>query len=117
MIYARELANAIVSKKLSLRKLTNTNDQEIRESLKRIKGIGDWTVDIYMIHALRKLDVFPIGDLALVNSIREIKKLSATTTREEIVSISTKWQPYRTIATMILWHAYIKRKGLKIEIN
>ncbi len=115
IIYVRELANAILSKQLSLRKLSLSDDDSIRLSLKTIKGIGDWTVDIYLIHALRRVDVFPIGDLALVKSLKEIKGLPAPTTREELLSISKQWQPYRTIATMILWHSYIQKRGIKLQ--
>ena len=59
IIYARELAKAIVSKKLNLKKLAFLSDDEIRTELKKIKGIGDWTVDVYLMHALQRSDLFP----------------------------------------------------------
>lgn len=115
IVYAKELAGAIVSKQLSLRKLSASDDENIRTSLKKIKGIGDWTVDVYLIHAMRRLDIFPIGDLALVNSLKEVKNLPPHTTKEEILTLSKQWQPYRTIASMILWHSYIKKRNIKLE--
>lgn len=114
-IYAKELANAVLSGQLSLKKLINENDESIRTTLKKIKGIGDWTVDIFLIHSLQRLDIFPLGDLALVNSMKEVKKLSPGIKREELIEISKNWQPYRTIATMILWHAYIKKRNIRIH--
>jgi DNA-3-methyladenine glycosylase II len=78
-----------------------------------LKGIGDWTVDIYLLHALRRMDVFPIGDLALVNAIKMVKQLSSAT-KEELITMSEGWRPYRSIATMLFWHYYIRKKNIKI---
>lgn len=113
IIYTRELANAIVSKKINLKKFEELPDDVIRTELKALKGIGDWTVDIYLLHALRRLDIFPVGDLALVNAIEMVKQLP-TATKEEIIEMSAKWNPYRSIATMLFWHYYIKKKNIKI---
>src|SRR5215217_1093748 len=74
IIYTRELANTILSKKINLKKFYDEEDTVIRKELKQLKGIGDWTIDIYLIHALQRTDVFPIGDLALVNAIKMIKE-------------------------------------------
>ena len=112
IIYARELANALLSKKISLRKFESLPDDEVRTALKKLKGIGDWTVDIYLLHALQRTDVFPIGDLALVNGIRMLKGTDIT--KEEILVFASKWKPYRSIATMLFWHYYIKKKNIKL---
>ncbi len=114
IVYARALASAIVSKKLNLKKLALLTDEEIRTELKKIKGIGDWTVDVYLMHALQRSDLFPLGDIALVNSLKHVKQLHPTTTKEEMLAIAESWRPYRTVASMILWHAYIQRKGIKV---
>ena len=113
IIYTRELANAIVSKRINLKKFQEQTGDIIRRELKALKGIGDWTVDIYLLHALRRLDLFPVGDLALVNSIRMVKQLPAAT-KEDLIKMSEKWKPYRSIATMLFWHYYIKKKNIKI---
>ena len=115
IVYARELAKAIQSKQLRLNKFSNAHEDVIRLELKRIKGIGDWTVDVYLMHALQRTDLFPLGDIALVNSLKEIKKLNAHTTKENMLKISEPWRPYRTIASMILWHAYIQKRGIKLQ--
>ncbi len=114
IVYARGLAEAIRSKQLSLKKLSDAPDEEVRTELKKIKGIGDWTVDVYLMHALQRTDLFPLGDIAFVNSLKEIKRLHSHTTKEKMLAIAEMWRPYRTIASMILWHAYIQKRGIKI---
>ncbi len=115
IIYARELANAIRTGQLNLRKLSLADESTIRTELKKIKGIGDWTVDVYLMHALQRTDLFPLGDIALVNSLKEVKQLPAAVTKEKMLEIAESWRPYRTIASMILWHAYIKKRGIKLQ--
>ena len=115
IIYARELANAVKTKQLNLRKLSVADEMTIRTELKKIKGIGDWTVDVYLIHALQRTDLFPLGDIALVNSLKEVKQLPHTITKTEMLEMAESWRPYRTIASMILWHAYIKKRGIKLQ--
>ena len=112
IIYVRELADAILTRRISLKRFEKEEDGVVRKELKEVKGIGDWTVDIYLLHALQRTDIFPIGDLALVNALRMItgKQLS----KEEIILMAISWKPYRSVATMILWHYYIKRKNIKL---
>ena len=116
IVYARELANAIQLRQLSLKKLHSKHENDIRIELKKIKGIGDWTVDVYLMHALQRTDLFPLGDIALVNSLKEVKQLPQHTSKEELLAIAEPWRPYRTIASMILWHAYIQKRGIKISV-
>ena len=70
IVYARELAKAVKNKQLVLSRLTLMQDEEVRHHLKKLKGIGDWTVDVYLMHALQRTDLFPLGDIALVNSMK-----------------------------------------------
>ena len=112
IIYVRELTTAILTKRISLKLFENREDELVRKELKELKGIGDWTVDIYLIHALQRADIFPIGDLALVNAVRIIT--GEQLTKEEIISMAESWKPYRSIATMILWHYYIKKRNIKL---
>ena len=114
IVYARELATAIKKRKLNLAKLAMAHEDEIRLELKKIKGIGDWTVDVYLMHALQRTDLFPLGDIALVNSLKETKKLHKEISKEEMLKIAEAWRPHRTVAAMILWHAYIKKRNIKI---
>lgn len=111
--YTRGLATAITGRKLSLKKLEGLDNDAVRSQLKALKGIGDWTVDIYLIHVLRRMDIFPFGDLALVNAVRMVKGLPAAG-REELLVLSEAWKPCRTIATMIFWHYYIRKRNIKL---
>lgn len=112
MVYVRELANAICSKRINLKQLEKEEDEVVRRELKAIKGIGDWTVDIYLLHALQRTDIFPLGDLALVNALRMVTNENLS--REEMARMAERWRPYRSIATMILWHFYLCKKKGKI---
>jgi DNA-3-methyladenine glycosylase II len=116
IIYARILANALINEEISLQQFEFEIDNVVRATLKKLKGIGDWTADIYLIHDLRRLDIFPIGDLALVTAMREIKSLPKTATKEELIKISESWKPYRSIASMMLWHYYIKKKKITLPL-
>ena len=113
--YARGLAEAVQSKKIRLKKMEELPDEIVREQLIQLKGIGNWTIDVYLMHALRRTDLFPLGDIALVNSLKHIKKLSPDISKEKMLAIAEPWRPYRTIAAMILWHDYLKRRGTKIQ--
>lgn len=114
MVYAKCLATAIVSGQIRLRDLSIMEDAEIRQKLKTIKGIGDWTVDVYLIFALQRADVFPLGDLAMVNALKEVKSLPKDMAREKLLRVAEPWRPLRSIATMLLWHYYIQKRGIKL---
>jgi DNA-3-methyladenine glycosylase II len=72
-------------------------------------------VDVYLMHALQRTDLFPLGDIALVNSLKEVKQLPHHITKEEMLAIAESWRPYRTIASMILWHAYIQKRAIRLK--
>jgi DNA-3-methyladenine glycosylase II len=113
-LYVKSLAEAVELRKIDLKRLETANDEDVREELIKIKGIGSWTADIYLIMALRRADVFPTGDLAMVSSFLKVKSLSKDTAREQIISIAEKWKPYRSVATMILWHCYIQERKIVV---
>jgi len=113
IVYTRGLAQAITGGTLNLRKLASQPDDVVRKQLKELKGIGDWTVDIYLLHCLNRTDIFPIGDLALVNAIRARLSMP-NATKDELLQLSEAWRPYRSIATMLFWHYYIRKKNIKV---
>jgi DNA-3-methyladenine glycosylase II len=112
-VYARTLASAIRSKRIDLKKLNGSPDDKIRSTLKEMKGIGDWTVDVYLLMALHRTDIFPTGDLAMMNSLRKLKRLPAGTDRDHILKMAEAWRPYRSIAAMLFWHLYIRERNIK----
>lgn len=115
MGYARGLADAVISKQLRLKKMALLPDEEVRNIMIQLKGIGNWTIDVYLMHALQRTDLFPLGDIALVNSLKEAKQLPKDISKEKMLSIAEPWRPFRTIASMILWHSYIQKRGIKLQ--
>ena len=108
--YVRHLAEAIIEGRLNLDDLSTLPDDVVRERLMAIKGIGRWTAEVYMMMVLHRHDLFPTGDIALLNSMKEIKGLSKNTTKEGIEALASAWQPYRTVAAYLLWHNYLSRR-------
>lgn len=113
-VYVRHLANAVLSGQLAIGSLSEKTDEEIRNDLVAIKGIGNWTVDVFLLMVLHRSDIFPIGDLALIQSLKKVKHLPADVSKERILSIAETWKPFCSVAAMILWHSYIKEKNIKI---
>jgi DNA-3-methyladenine glycosylase II len=107
IVYTKELATALLCDRLNLQSLESLDNLTIRNQLKQIKGIGDWTVDMYLMMALQRPDIFPSRDLAVAIAVKELKKLPQKPTLEELALISQSWQPYRSTATQILWHYYL----------
>ena len=107
--YIRYLAEALLSGQLNLAEFENMPDDKIRAQLIALKGIGNWTADVYLMFVLQHPDVFPIVDLAAVNALKNLKKLPADISKEEVLAVSERWKPYRTIASMLLWHFYLSR--------
>ncbi len=113
-IYARHLAESIRSGKIKLKKYFHSDDDDIRAQLRQVKGVGDWTIDVYLLFALQRTDIFPAGDLALVNALKEIRQLKTDGARESILRIADGWRPYRSIAAMLLWHHYLSVRKIKV---
>ena len=105
--YGKALASAIANEELDLDQLGKLDNTTIRTQLKQIKGIGDWTVDNYLLMALQRQDVFPRGDLALAIAVQKIKGLKTRPTSAELEAIAENWRPWRAIAARILWHYYL----------
>ncbi|WP_158828734.1 DNA-3-methyladenine glycosylase family protein [Mucilaginibacter lacusdianchii] len=105
--YVKYLAEALLSGQINLQVLEQLPDDKVRTELTKLKGIGNWTVDIYLLMILHRTDVFPIGDLAIVNGMKRLKRLPASTTKEELLYMAEAWRPYRSVAAMLLWHYYL----------
>lgn len=113
MAYTRDLAQKVVNGELSLSNLALLDNDEIRAKLTSVKGIGNWTVDIYLLFILHHKDVFPMGDLAAVNAMKSLKKLPKEISKEEMLALTLIWKPYRTVAVMILWHFYLEERKVR----
>ncbi len=106
-VYCRELATTLADKSLSLRQLHRSSDQEIRQLLTSIKGIGDWTVDIYLLMVLKRPDAWPVGDLALARAAKEIKGFATLPAAVDLEELGEDWRPWRAVAARVLWHYYL----------
>jgi DNA-3-methyladenine glycosylase II len=112
-VYVRHLAEAILSGQIDLSALAQKENDDIRRELIRLKGIGNWTVDIYLMFTLQRPDIFPSGDLAAMSALKKLKSFPSSVTAEEVLAVAEQWKPYRTIACMILWHAYLSARNTK----
>jgi len=105
--YCRNIALAIDNGNLLLESFSDHPDDVVRNDLQKIVGIGPWTADIYLLMALRRPDIWPVGDLALVSALETVKKLTKRPSAEAFKSIGDSWKPWRAIAARILWHHYL----------
>ncbi len=105
--YSRGLAEAIVEKRLDLNALERIEDDAARAELMKLKGIGFWTADIYLLRALMRPDVWPAGDLALAIALQRLKRLPARPAFDELNDMSISWRPWRAVAARILWNYYL----------
>jgi DNA-3-methyladenine glycosylase II len=111
--YGRELARAVLEGTLNLDHLAGLDDEAVRVELKQIKGIGDWTVDIYLLMALQRPDVFPKSDLALLLAAQRVKALDLRPTPAELETLAESWRPFRAVAARLLWHFYLSEKAAR----
>jgi DNA-3-methyladenine glycosylase II len=105
--YGRNLAQSMVEGFLNLDALSLMDDAAVRAELIKIKGIGRWTADIYLLMVLRRPDIWPTGDLALAVAAQKVKRLRTRPTPDELEKMSTAWSPWRAVAARILWHYYL----------
>ena len=107
--YCRGLAEQIHAGRLRLDQFARKNDELAREELLKIRGIGPWTADIYLLMALKRPDIWPVGDLALAQAMQQIKGLESRPETELQLSIAEQWRPWRAVAARIHWHHYLSR--------
>ena len=105
--YGRILAQALLDGSLLLDGLAGLEDEAVRTELMRIKGIGRWTTDIYLMEALLRPDVWPAGDLALATAVRRAKNLPANPSLAELNEMGERWRPWRAVAARMFWHFYL----------
>ena len=109
--YIKCLSEAVLSKEIELESLNTKTADEVRSELIQLKGIGNWTIDIYLMFCLKKEDVLPLGDIAVVNTFKELLDIHDKT---EMELYAQKWSPYKSYATFLLWHHYLKKRNRQI---
>ncbi len=106
--YVVGIAESIVAGELNLKKLHRRSDDAVRAELMALRGVGEWTADIYLMFALGRRDIFPVGDVALQSAAGHILQLPQRPKPEELRGLCERWRPYRTVAAVALWHFYKK---------
>ena len=107
-IYLKDVAQRVIRKELSFSSLPMKTEQQIRNELIQIKGVGNWSIDVYLMFCMQSQDIIPLGDIAIKNTLMELYNCQS---EEEMLVISSNWKPFRTLASFIIWHYYLKKRG------
>jgi len=103
--YIREIARRVRQEELDLHCLDTLDDEHVAEILMDLPGIGQWTAEMLLMFSLGRMDVLPVGDLALRKSIRVHWGLGEDVVHEEYLALAEAWRPYRTVASWYIWAA------------
>jgi DNA-3-methyladenine glycosylase II len=107
--YARHLSEAILERSIDLDHLHLLPDTEVKAELIKLKGVGEWTSDIYLLMALLRPDVMPKGDVALHAAWQSLSR-EPKPTSDDFIFIAERWRPFRSTAARLLWHFYLSEK-------
>ena len=107
--YARHLADAILEKRIDLEAVGSLSDAEVKTELKQLKGVGEWTADIYLLMALLRPDVMPRGDIALHTAWHKLSG-EPLPSADQFLLTAEKWRPCRSVAARLLWHFYLSER-------
>jgi DNA-3-methyladenine glycosylase II len=111
--YTRGLAQAILQNEIDLEALQNLPDDAVRTELCKLKGIGNWTADIYLSECLMRSDILPPGDIAVLEAFKVLKGLETRPVHALLVEMTEHWRPWRSIGVRMLWHFYLSEKAQK----
>ncbi len=109
-MYIKDLAEKVLSKQLDFSSFLTKTEAQIRSELVTIKGVGNWSIEVYLMFCLQKPNIIPLGDIAIKNTM---KLLYNTQTLDEMLDVSNSWKPYRTAASYIIWHQYLSIRKVK----
>lgn len=105
--YCYEVAERIAAGELNLRRVARAPVEAARAELMRVTGIGPWTADIYVLMVLRRPDIWPTGDAALLTALQHLRRLQQRPTVEQAAAQARRWAPWRAVAARVLWHGYL----------
>ena len=106
--YLKDLASKVLSKEINFESFSSKSEQEIRGELIKIKGVGNWSIEVYLMFCLQSPDIIPLGDIAIKNTLKELYDCD---TIDQMQLISDNWKPFRTFASYTIWHYYLKKRG------
>jgi DNA-3-methyladenine glycosylase II len=108
IVYLKDLASKVINNEIDFESFAFKTEQQIREELVTIKGVGNWSIEVYLMFCLQSPDVVPLGDIAIKNTLKELYDCQ---TVEEMEKISDNWKPFRTFASFTIWHYYLKKRN------
>ncbi len=108
--YARHLCEAVICGDLALESVHKMSDDEAKAELMKLKGVGEWTSDVYLLMAMLRPDVMPKGDIALHAAYQKLTGMDRRPGSDEFIAIAERWRPYRSVAARLLWHFYLSEK-------
>ena len=109
--YVRALAAAVTDGSIDIEAIGRLPDDEATAALIRQVGIGRWTADAYLLAALGRPDIWPVGDRALQVAAAEVKGLAEVPGPDALTALAEPWRPWRSVAARMLWHDYLSRRG------
>ena len=108
IVYLKDLASKVLNNDINFESFATKSEQQIREELVTIKGVGNWSIEVYLMFCLQSPDVVPLGDVAIKNTLKELYDCQ---THEEMEKLSDNWKPFRTFASFTIWHYYLKKRN------
>jgi DNA-3-methyladenine glycosylase II len=105
VLYLKNLSNAFIHNEVKINLWTKMSDEEIINDLIKIKGIGRWTAEMFLIFNLCRADVFPLDDIGMIKGLCKIYNYTYPIKKEKLIQIGKKWKPYRSVATWYLWRS------------
>ena len=111
VLYGRGLAEALASGRLDLAHIHRLPDEEAIAAITAQKGLGRWSAEVYLLFALRRPDIWPVDDLAVVVAVQRLKRLKERPDRKRMLAIAEPWRPWRSYAARLMWHYYRNAPG------
>jgi DNA-3-methyladenine glycosylase II len=109
--YARHLSEALISGRFDLDMIHDLPDDDAKAEMVKLKGVGEWTSDVYLLMAMLRPDVMPRGDIALHAAYQRLVGLEKRPGSDEFLVIAEKYRPFRSVAARLLWHFYLSERA------
>lgn len=103
--YIQDLTLKVLEGIVNFANYSSLSNEEIKDQLMQVKGIGPWTVTMFLVFSLNRQDILPVGDLGIKKAFQVLYRLNDLPTIQEMNQIAKKWQPYKTIASWYLWRS------------
>jgi DNA-3-methyladenine glycosylase II len=113
--FLKNIAAAVIEERIQLHLFSELSNEEIAQQLTQLKGVGPWTVEMFLISSLGREDIFSVGDLGLRRAVQKLYGLAQEPTPTELLKLSQKWAPFRTYASRLLWRSLDQGKAAQTQ--